>query len=321
MKEETTTPTTAVAQMGDFNALSMYFNSEQFATAQRVCQMLACSDLVPKEYQYKPINILNPDGTVNPTLKAQDDNNRSRAVANCMIALNKAATLRSDPLTIMQNMGIVYGRPSWSSSFLIGTVNSCGRYTPLKYQFGEDGRVKETYKVYKRDGGGIQKSIDVVNMTCYAYATEKATNQELKGSTISIRMAFDENWIQKDGSKWITMPDQMLMYRAAAFWSRTYAPDVAQGMYTREESEDIYEAEVISSTIKPERQRIQLPAPEYEEASERPVDNDDVARAKEAAAHAQEASEATAERAKKIEEKANNQQPAAETKTDNGIPY
>lgn len=296
-------PTTAVAQMNDFNALSMYFNGEQFATAQRVCQMLACSELVPKEYRYVPMNIFNPDGTINASLKAQDDNARSRAVANCMIALNKAATLHSDPLTIMQNMGIVYGRPSWSSSFLIGTVNSCGRYTPLKYKFDEDGRVQETYKVYKRDGGGIQKNLDMVNMTCYAYATEKATSQELKGSVISIRMAFDENWIQKDGSKWLTMPQQMLMYRAAAFWTRAYAPDVAQGMYTREESEDIHYAEVIASTInKPERQRIQLPPLEE---NEEPSQDNEPAQQETEPQQSEQPSE----------------QPAVESKTSDGAPY
>ncbi len=111
-------------QMEGVNALSMYFESDKFETAQRVCLMLSSSDLVPKEYQYKPTNYINQDGTVNAALKAQDDAAKHRAMANCMIALNKAALLKTDPLTIMQNMGIVYGRPSWASSFLIGSVNS-----------------------------------------------------------------------------------------------------------------------------------------------------------------------------------------------------
>ena len=298
-----TNPTTAVAQMGDFNALSMYFNSEQFATAQRVCQMLACSDLVPKEYQYKPMNIMNSDGTVNPTLKAQDDNNRSKAVANCMIALNKAAILHSDPLTIMQNMSIVYGRPSWSSSFLIGTVNSCGRYTPLKFRFGQNGEIKETFKVYKKGGeGSVSKTIDMPNMTCVAYATEKATGEVLEGSEVSLKLAFAEYWIQKDGSKWLTMPQQMLMYRAAAFWTRAYAPDISQGMYTVEESTDIRDAEVISTSIKPERQRIQLPAPD--ENVEQMPDNEPAE---------QEAEHHTDEQPK--------EEPVVETKTNDGAPY
>lgn len=229
----------AVASMSDFTAMSMYFDGAQFGTAQRVCYMLANSDLVPKEYQYKPINIYNADGSVNNALKAQDDAAKNKAIANCMIALNKAAQLHSDPLTIMQNMAIVYGRPSWSATFLIGTVNTCGRFRPLKFRFGENGTVNEKYTVYKKEGGGIQKSINMPNYTCVAYTTERGSDEVLEGTEISIRMAFDEKWIQKDGSKWLTMPKQMLMYRAAAFWVRVYAPEISQGMQTTEEVRDI----------------------------------------------------------------------------------
>lgn len=235
-------PTTAVTQMDSFNAMSMYFDGNQFATAQRVCLMLASSDLVPKEYQYKPMNICNPDGTVNPMLKAQDDANKNKAMANCMIALNKAAQLHSDPLTIMQNMAIVYGRPSWSATFLIGTVNTCGRFMPLKFRFAEDGHLKETYTVYtksEKGNGSVQKTIDCPNYTCVAYTTERGSEEVLEGTLISMRMAFEERWIQKDGSKWLTMPKQMLMYRAAAFWVRVYAPEISQGMRTTEEERDI----------------------------------------------------------------------------------
>ncbi len=229
----------SVASMSDFNAISMYFDSAQFGTAQRVCYMLANSDLVPKEYQYKPINIYNADGSVNQSLKAQDDAAKNKAIANCMIALNKAAQLHSDPLTIMQNMAIVYGRPSWSATFLIGTVNTCGRFMPLKFRFGEDGTVNEKYTVYKKDGSGVQKQINMPNYTCVAYTTERGSEEVLEGTEISIRLAFDEKWIQKDGSKWLTMPKQMLMYRASAFWVRVYAPEISQGMHTTEEVRDI----------------------------------------------------------------------------------
>ena len=239
MENQNNNPTTAVAQMDSFNAMSMYFDGNQFATAQRVCLMLASSDLVPKEYQYKPINIVNPDGSINPALKAQDDANKNKAMANCMIALNKAAQLHSDPLTIMQNMSIVYGRPSWSATFLIGTVNTCGRFMPLKFKFEVDGHIKETFTVYKKGGGGEQRTIDCDNLTCMAYTTERGSDEVLEGTTISLQMAYTEGWMTKDGSKWLTMPKQMLMYRAAAFWVRVYAPEISQGMRTTEEERDI----------------------------------------------------------------------------------
>ena len=227
-------------QIENMNALAMFFESDKFATAQRVCFMLACSDLVPKEYQYRPMNILNPDGTLNQALKAQDEAAKNKAMANCMIALNKAALLKTDPMTIMQNMSPVYGRPSWSASFMIGSINASGRFTPLRFKFGEDGHIKETFTVYKKNGGGQQKTIDMPNHTCVAYATDKSTGKELEGAQpISIRMAFEEGWLTKDGSKWITMPRQMLMYRAAAFWTREFCPDILQGLSTVDESEDV----------------------------------------------------------------------------------
>lgn len=51
-------------------------------------------------------------------------------------------------------------------------------------------------------------------------------------------MAKAEKWTEKNGSKWLTMPDQMLMYRAAAFWQRAYAPEISMGFLTKEEYED-----------------------------------------------------------------------------------
>lgn len=247
--------------LAGLSALSMFFDSAQFDTVQRVARMLCMSDLVPKEYQYKPISYISQDGTVNENLKRQDDAALSKAMANCIIALNKAAVLRTDPMTIMQNMGLVYGRPSWTATFVIGAINGCGRYTLLKFKFDTDGHIKETFTVYKKEGNGPRKTIDMPNYTCFAYANEKATGDHLEGTAVSIRMAFDENWVQKDGSKWVTMPKQMLMYRAAAFFGRTYAPDVMQGMYTREENEDIgptddVEAEVIQTTLNGRRKHI-----------------------------------------------------------------
>jgi hypothetical protein len=39
------------------------------------------------------------------------------------------------------------------------------------------------------------------------------------------------------------MPQQMLIYRAAAFWARVYAPELSMGLMTAEEAEDIIDLE------------------------------------------------------------------------------
>ena len=54
-----------------------------------------------------------------------------------------------------------------------------------------------------------------------------------------MQMAKNEGWLDKNGSKWKTMPRQMMMYRAASFFARVYCPDVLMGMQTVEEVKDV----------------------------------------------------------------------------------
>ena len=137
---------------------------------------------------------------------------------NCLIACNMANRMHADALAVMQNMYIVYGNPSFSAKFLIGCFNTCGRYTSIKYQFfGTKG---------KDDWG------------CRAYCTEIATGEKIVGIDVDIDMAKKEGWYTKKESKWQTIPQIMLQYRAATFLIRTTAPELSLGL-TREELEDI----------------------------------------------------------------------------------
>ena len=138
-------------------------------------------------------------------------------VANCLVAIEMANRLQMPPLMVMQNLHIIHGRPSWSSQFYIAAVNSSGRFTPL------------TYKV---TGEGDER-------TCTAYATSRETGEVLEGVPVSIGMAKLEGWYNKQGSKWKTMPDVMLRYRAAAFFAKFYCPEITMGIMTAEEAQDI----------------------------------------------------------------------------------
>lgn len=172
-------------------------------------------------------------------------------VANCMIALNMANRMGADPLMVMQNLYIVHGRPAWSSQFLISTFNTSGKFSSLRYEWvGERGT----------DDWG-----------CRAWAIEKATGQKLVGATVTIGLAKKEGWYNKNGSKWQTMPEQMLMYRAASWFIRAYAPELAMGMHTAEElydtidlTEDQYEVmveEEIKQNANKEEIDIEQPEP------------------------------------------------------------
>jgi len=134
--------------------------------------------------------------------------------ANCLIALDMANRMNISPLMVMQNLYIVKGKPAWSGSFCVAAINGCGKFSPLK--FVNDG-----------DGG------------VYAKATRLSDGELCKGATITMQMAKDEGWLQKTGSKWKTMPEQMMMYRAASFFARAFCPEVLMGIQTIEEVQDV----------------------------------------------------------------------------------
>lgn len=209
------------------NSLDL-FNPQAMEAAKSACEMFTSSNLVPEMYREGGIisKGTGRDGKEISVTKAQ-------AQANVFIALDIASRINASPLMVMQNLYVVQGKPSWSSSFLIASVNTCGRFKPLKFYISQEGEVET--KDHQR----------IPNLTCIAYTCEKGIAPEdekknnLTSSKISIQMAISEGWFEKFGSKWKTMPEQMLRYRAASFWVRTYAPEIAMGMYTVEENEDI----------------------------------------------------------------------------------
>lgn len=64
-----------------------------------------------------------------------------------------------------------------------------------------------------------------------------------------MEMAKAEGWVGKSGSKWKTMPELMIRYRAAAFWGRLYVPEIMMGMHTMEEIEDVQYSQQVRSEI------------------------------------------------------------------------
>lgn len=63
--------------------------------------------------------------------------------------------------------------------------------------------------------------------------------------TVSITMAKAEGWYNKNGSKWKTLPELMLSYRAQSFFISQYFPEVKFGLKTTDELMDMPEAKVV----------------------------------------------------------------------------
>jgi hypothetical protein len=184
--------------------LSAFSSENAFVSVQRMAKALASSTLVPDSYR----------GEGN--------------LGNCIIALELSQRIGASVMAVMQSMVPIHGKPTWSASFLIATVNSCGRFSPMRFRWvGKEGT----------DDWG-----------CRAYAVEREGNLELVGALVTIAMAKAEGWYGKSGSKWKTMPEQMLQYRAAAFWCRAYAPEIALGMHT---SEEIHDTQAAQQVVQP----------------------------------------------------------------------
>jgi hypothetical protein len=88
-------------------------------------------------------------------------------------------------------------------------------------------------------------------------------------------MARAEGWSTKAGSKWKTMPELMLRYRAAAMFGRLYVPDLLVGIQSQEEVVDIEPviiSEAPTASVADLNAAIAQPAPEPAPAPEPETD-------------------------------------------------
>lgn len=146
--------------------------------------------------------------------------------ADCLIAIDIANRLGLSPAIVMQNSQCVRGNFTWKGSACKAMIDGCGRYQKTRYVYvGEEG--KDSYGCYLE---AIDNDGDIV-----------------KGVPVTIGMAKKEGWYNKDGSKWQSMSDLMLKYRAAAFFMRTECASIAMGFLTKEEVEDVYGQQTIDN--------------------------------------------------------------------------
>lgn len=135
--------------------------------------------------------------------------------ADVAIAVDMASRMGVSPMMVMQNLYVVQGKPSWSGQ-------ACKAFIGQKY--------KNVKTIYVGEKGSDDRG-------CYIKA-EDDQGDVLEGSTVTIRMAKAEGWYGKNGSKWQAMPEQMLAYRAAAFFARVHCPEILMGCAVEGEAED-----------------------------------------------------------------------------------
>lgn len=146
---------------------------------------------------------------------------------NCFVALELASRMDVSPVLVMQNLYIVQGKPSWAGQACKALIDGSGKFRDSEYV--------------------MTGSIADGTRGCYLQATNARTGKLVRGTEITLKMAQDEGWSNKNGSKWRTMPEQMLKYRAAAFFARTECPEALMGFQTAEEVTDIRGEETTQS--------------------------------------------------------------------------
>ena len=196
--------TTEITKANTDGESSIYQTTESFEFAQRQAKSLCQSQLVPTQYQGQ------------------------NGLSNCLVALEMSKRMNLSPLTVMQNLNVIHGKPTWSSQFITSNILGCGRFKNFDYIVtGKD---------------------DSLSVQCQAIRLED--NKLVKGTAVSMKMAQQEGWTAKN-KKYQSMPELMLKNRAATFFGRQYIPDLLLGVQTSEEVVDI-EPINVTDTVEPE---------------------------------------------------------------------
>jgi len=161
--------------------------------------------------QYKPMAEYLASASVVP---ASYRNNP----ANCLLAVDIAVRAKMPLLSVFQNLQIINDKPAWTGKYVIATLNNCGRFTELQFEFkGEPGSYE---------------------YACRAIATRVSTGERIEGIWVSFQMVVDAGWLY-EGSPWRSMPDLMYRYRSASFFANVNAADILLGLPTDDEARDI----------------------------------------------------------------------------------
>ena len=137
---------------------------------------------------------------------------------DCFVALEMATRMGVSPLVVMQNMYVVKGKPAWAGQACTMFINSCGKFTQVKH-------------VYTGEKGTDSRG-------CYVTATRISDGIQVNGVEVTLAMAKAEG--STANTKWRTMPELMLAYRASAFFARVHCPEALMGVQLADE---IYDAD------------------------------------------------------------------------------
>ncbi|MBN3832920.1 hypothetical protein [Burkholderia sp. Ac-20344] len=239
------------------------FTERGFSLANRIAKAYASSDAVPAQFRSHNLK------------KAGNEEHwieNPSAIGNCLVAIEVARAVRMSITAVMQNADMIEGKLRWSGKFVIAAINASGRFTPLRFQMINRGRITAKYK--EKTGWNQQarkpifeeREVEVDDIECIAWALPKGTPEPrlapdevrkyagrmldlyrdigmpvIESAPVSMQMVVEEGWFGKSGSKWQTgLRTLMFQYRAGSFFGNIHAPDIVMGMgRTSEEEADV----------------------------------------------------------------------------------
>ena len=128
----------------------------------------------------------------------------------CAIACEMALRMGVSHLFVMQNLYVVHGMPTWSGKSCKALIDNCGQFA---------GRTR--YRMEGEEG--------TETWGCRLIGVDKLTGEKVEGPKVTVKMAKDAGWWNKNGSYWPKMTEMMLKYRAAAYFARAECPEVLMG--------------------------------------------------------------------------------------------
>jgi hypothetical protein len=216
--EETRQALTKIAPKGEVSV----FDTSKMDALYTLARKISSSNLIPEHYQNNP--------------------------SNCFLAMWKSERMGMDFHSFMQVSYVLRGKFGYEAKFVIARLNTSGKFKgPIRWK--SDGEIK--YE--KRKVSGVETnreklfvSIDSTK-SWTAYAVLKVGEEQIE-QTFFLKTAIMNGWTDDPTSKWNTMTEEKGQYQSAVFLGRMYAPEVIMDMQTKEELEDIRDAEYIDAT-------------------------------------------------------------------------
>ncbi len=146
--------------------------------------------------------------------------------SDCFLIVSQAVRWGLDPFAVAQCSYVTKGKVGYEGKLIAAIVNTHPKMAGnLRYEFF-----------------GGEKGIDTKGVRVYGKLRGEAAERMIEGTYLE--------WATSgDGTKWPSMPDQMLTYRGARVWARRHLPEAVLGLASIDEIKEQVAAELPAATV------------------------------------------------------------------------